>query len=190
MAAIGNWILTHKGHAFSFSKLDSNVYDLDDIAHALSLTCRYGGMTDYHYSVAQHSCYLAEELFRETGDPALALDGLMHDAEEAYMGDMKTPLKNMMPHFRVMSEEVDDRIRLTFHPFGVPLKMQPLTKEYDTRILLDEKYALLTSDGPAWELEKTNKPLGIVIQKWSPGLAEARFRELFKFYSSVYGAKQ
>ena len=188
MAAIGNWILTHKGHAFSFSHLESNVYDLDDIAHALAMTCRFGGFTDYHYSVAQHSCYMAEELFRETGDPALALDGLMHDAEEYVMGDMKTPLKNMMPEFRAMSARVDSYIRVEFNQFGVPLEMQPLTKEYDTRILLDEKYALLPSDGPAWEFEKTHKPLGIQIQKWSPGLAEARFRELFKFYSSVYGA--
>ena len=187
MAAIGNWILTHKGHAFSFSELDSNVYDLDDIAHALSLTCRFGGFTDYHYSVGQHSCYMAEELFRETGDAALALDGLMHDAEEYVMGDMKTPLKNLMPEFRAMSAKVDAAIRHEFHQFGVPLEIQPLTKEYDTRILLDEKYALLPSDGPAWEFEKTQKPLGIVIQKWSPGMAEARFHELFKFYSSVYG---
>jgi uncharacterized protein len=188
MAAIGNWILTHKGHAFSFEALDSNVYDLDDIAHALALSCRFGGMTDYHYSVAQHSCYMAEEIFRETRDPVAALDGLMHDAEEYVMGDMKTPLKNMMPEFRAMSARVDAHIRAEFNKFGVPLEMQPLTKEYDTRILLDEKYALLPSDGPVWEFEKTHKPLGIIICKWSPQLAEQRFRELFKFYSSVYGA--
>jgi len=192
MAAIGNWILTHKGHAFSFNDLDSNVYDLDDIAHALSLMCRFGGMTDFHYSVAQHSCYMAEEIWRETHDPVQALDGLMHDAEEYVMGDMKTPLKNMMPEFRAMSAKVDRAIRREFHQFGVPFEMQPLTKEYDTRILLDEKYAMLPSDTPLleWAIEKTHKPLGIVIQKWSHGLAETRFRELFKFYSSVYGASQ
>jgi hypothetical protein len=188
MAAVGNWILTHKGHAFSFSDLDSNVYDLHDIAHALSLTCRFGGMTDYHYSVAQHSCYIAEEIFRETCDAAAALDGLFHDAEEAYMGDMKTPLKNMMPEFRAMSEKVDGLIRHNFHNFGVPLEMRDITKEYDTRILLDERSALFPNEGPPWGFDDKIKPLHIDIHKWSPPLAEWRFLELFKFYSSVYGA--
>jgi len=188
MAATGNWILTHKGHAFSFSDLDSNVYDLHDIAHALSMTCRYGGMTKYHYSVAQHSCYIAEQVFRETRDPSLALDGLMHDAEEAYMGDMKTPLKNMMPEFRAMSEKVDGLIRHNFHKFGVPLEMQEITKEYDRRILLDERNALFLNDGPAWGFEDKIKPLYIDIHKCTPELAEWRFLELFKFYSSAYGA--
>ena len=189
MTPKGKWILTHRGHPFSFTYLDKNVYDIKDIAHALAMTCRFGGMTEWHYSVAQRSCHIAEELFRETGDASLAMDGLMHDAEEAYMGDMKTPLKEMMPEFRDMSDKVDEIIRHRFYKFGVPLKMQPLTKEYDTRILLDEKTYLLPQNGIAWDIEKTHSPLGIHIPQISPYLAERRFLELFEFYSSVYGAR-
>jgi len=45
-----NWILTHAGHSFSYDDehIESNTYDVQDIAHSLALTCRYGGMTDYH----------------------------------------------------------------------------------------------------------------------------------------------
>ena len=189
MTAYDKWILTHRGHRFSFVNLESNVYDIKDISHALSMTCRFGGMSLWHYSVAQHSCHIAEELFRETGDASLAMDGLMHDAEEAYMGDMKLPLKEMMPEFQELSRHVDKQIRKFFRSFGVPQEMQPLTKEYDTRILLDEKTYLLPQNGIAWDIEKTHSPLGIHIPQMSPHLAEQKFFELFKFYSSVHGAK-
>ena len=189
MTKYDKWILTYSGHRFSFVYPENNVYDIKDIAHALAMTCRFGGMTQWHYSVAQHSCHIAEELFRETGDPWLAMDGLMHDAEEAYMGDMKTPLKEMMPEFQEISKHVDYEIRKMFRCFGVPHEMQPRTKEYDTRILLDEKIYLLPQNGIAWDIEKTHSPLGIHIPQMSPSLAEQRFLELFKFYSSVYGAR-
>ena len=187
MIEYDKWILTHRGHHFSFIDLSGNVYDIKDIAHALAMTCRFGGMSLWHYSVAQHSCHIAEELFRETGDAALALDGLMHDAEEAYMGDMTTPLKRVMPEFRELSGHVDKEIRKMYKFSGVPMEMQPLTKEYDTRILLDEKTYLLPQSGIAWDIEKTHSPLGIHIPQLSPHVAEQRFLELFKYYSSAIG---
>lgn len=68
---------------------------IDDIAHALSLVCRYGGHIDFHYSVGQHSLYVYERV-KETGitDPCCLLMALLHDAEEAYLGDMPSPLKH------------------------------------------------------------------------------------------------
>lgn len=96
---------------------------LKDIAHALSHICRFGGHLPRHYSVAEHSIYVANQLWRTTGDHQFALAGLLHDATEAYLGDMVRPLKQAMPEYRnaeaIMAEAIEQRFMLTIgldHP--------------------------------------------------------------------------
>lgn len=188
---MSNWILTHKGHAFSFDDVESNVYDIEDIAHSLAMTCRYGGMTRWHYSVAQHSVLIAREIWHQTGNASAALDGLMHDAEEAYMGDMKTPLKNLMPDFMAMSARVDAAIRKAFAHVGVPATMQPLTMEYDTRILLDEKRALLPDTEPRWPIETDGTmPLEVFMSHWTPEEAKVAFLGNYRYLVMEASVKQ
>lgn len=69
---------------------DPALIDRRDIAHALGQLCRYGGHTPCHYSVAEHSLYVAAAL-----PPALRLHGLLHDAHEAYLGDVISPVKRL-----------------------------------------------------------------------------------------------
>ena len=79
----GDWFLTYTGR--QFWPLDPRPEDIciRDIAHHLSLCCRFNGACRVHYSVAQHSVMVANIL------PApLRFWGLMHDATEAYVGDM------------------------------------------------------------------------------------------------------
>jgi 5'-deoxynucleotidase YfbR-like HD superfamily hydrolase len=65
---------------------------LVDIAHALSNQCRFSGHTKYHYSVAEHSVIVCDQL---KGEPPLTrLFALLHDASEAYLQDIPTPLKH------------------------------------------------------------------------------------------------
>lgn len=66
---------------------------VSDIAHGLSMQCRFAGHVRSYYSVAEHSVYVARQLQRQHGDPRLSLFGLLHDAEEAYMPDMVRPIK-------------------------------------------------------------------------------------------------
>lgn len=64
-----------------------------DIAHHLGMTCRYGGGVRRFYSVAEHSL-LVVDLLRWLGQPAeIVVAGLLHDAAEAYVGDVIAPLK-------------------------------------------------------------------------------------------------
>jgi 5'-deoxynucleotidase YfbR-like HD superfamily hydrolase len=66
----------------------TGVINITDIAHALSHSCRYNGHTSEFYSIAQHSCLIAD--LAEDRDAQWAL---LHDAAEAYMGDLVSPLK-------------------------------------------------------------------------------------------------
>src|SRR5690242_11754504 len=84
----GDWMQTYTGRRFW--PLDPRVDDIDigDIAHHLSLVCRFAGACREFYSVAQHCVGVSYVC-----DPKDALWGLLHDAAEAYVGDMVRPLK-------------------------------------------------------------------------------------------------
>lgn len=88
---IGDWIQTATGR--QFWPLDPRPEDVDvrDVAHALSNVCRFAGHTRWHYSVAQHS--LLASLY---APPGSGLPALLHDAAEAYMGDIARPWKRFL----------------------------------------------------------------------------------------------
>jgi hypothetical protein len=86
---------THTGRLFDYADPRPDQIDIDDIAHALSLTCRFGGHTGVFYSVAQHAL-LVRHLVIEAGYVELAHAALHHDSHEAYLGDVPTPLKRML----------------------------------------------------------------------------------------------
>ncbi len=108
-----SWIHTHKGHQF-FPMTAEGVIDIDDIAHALSHECRYGGHCDRFYSVAEHSVRVAEILRMQGASAVEILAGLLHDGSEAYLKDIPRPLK-MLPEFAAYREaeaRIQDRIYL------------------------------------------------------------------------------
>lgn len=77
-----------------------NTVRIDDIAHALARICRYGGHVPSFYSVGQHCLEVQSYLADRGATPLLQLLGLLHDAEEAYFGDMPSPLKKSFHDFR------------------------------------------------------------------------------------------
>lgn len=88
-------IQTYTGIAFDLAEPRPDMFSIIDIAHALSNICRFTGHTRHFYSVAHHSL-IASHMVRK---PHYQLEGLMHDAAEAYYGDMSTPLKKTLAGF-------------------------------------------------------------------------------------------
>ena len=85
---------------------------LSDIAHSLAHICRFVGHCKRHYSVAEHSLFVADILKRQGYPAAAQFAGLMHDAHEAYCGDVVTPIKEAIgPAWR----HLEDGIERTVH---------------------------------------------------------------------------
>lgn len=89
------WIQTHTPRgSFDLANPKAEDVRIEDISYALSNLCRFTGHCNRFYSVAQHSIHVAE-LVAET-HPEWALAALLHDAEEAYIGDLSSPLKALI----------------------------------------------------------------------------------------------
>jgi hypothetical protein len=97
---------------------------IEDIAHALALQNRYNGHSKGPISVARHSLWVCHEVELSCAhDRVLALTGLLHDAAEAYLGDIIRPLKHRpwAVGYLEMEEQVEQVIALKFRiPFPMP----------------------------------------------------------------------
>lgn len=176
---IGDWMQTFTGKAFY--PLDPKASDvcIEDIAHALSMMCRYGGHSVRFYSVAEHSVHVSWNVPSED-----ALWGLLHDSAEAYCGDMIRPMKRFIPEY----EKAEAAIMLTIcERFGLTLPMPEMVKYIDNAILGDEKDAVLAPCAHDWGLRYPR--LGATILGLAPSLAETlflnRFAELTKWKENV-----
>ena len=105
----GSWIKTYTGKKFDYIDIEKNEIDIKDIAHALSLLNRYTGHTKKFYCVAQHSILVSKILEKKD-----KLAGLLHDASEAYLGDINTPLKILIPEYIKIEKSVQDHIYKCF----------------------------------------------------------------------------
>lgn len=169
----GGWILTHSGK--QFWPLTPRIDDIDikDIAHSLALQCRYNGHSRTFYSVAEHSVLISRAVA-----PEHALWGLLHDAAEAYVGDMVRPLKRSMPAFCEAEDRILDVIACKF---GLPsLRIPAAVHDADARILLTERAALLNLNGHRWdESIEQLKPLDVAIESLPYYRAEYEFMKRF-----------
>ena len=141
-----SWIQTHSGIPFDVLDPDPEAVYIEDIATALSRLCRFGGHTDRFYSVAEH-CLLVSHAVEEYG---CALEGLMHDAAEAYIGDLVRPVKQCLPAFEEFEAGLQ---RAVARRFGLAPNYCDLTrvKEADLRMLATERQHLLEPCERRWE---------------------------------------
>jgi hypothetical protein len=90
------WIQTYTGKKFYLTDPTPDMVCLEDIAHALSMQCRFAGHTKQFYSVAQHSILVANLITEDE----LKIYGLLHDASETYLVDIPKPLKQLIPKYK------------------------------------------------------------------------------------------
>ena len=148
----------------------------EDIAHALSHHCRFGGHSRVFYSVAQHSCLVADAVEAEGAGAEAALWALLHDATEAYLGDLPHPLKHRSPLGEVF-REAEGRLQEAIGArFGLPADPPAAVKRADRAALAAERRALMapSSDGHWPELDGV-EPLQVEIHPWRPERAAGEF---------------
>lgn len=173
------WIQVYSGKPFTF--LSPGVPDIDilDIAHALSMQCRFNGHVKKFYSVAEHSINVSYEVPEKH-----ALAGLLHDAAEAYIGDMVSPLKDHMSEFREIEHRIESAI---CRRFNVPLysyEKELAVGRADRALCIHEGRTLLTNPSlvDAWPF--ANSPDYILknvteLECLLPQHAKARFLARF-----------
>jgi uncharacterized protein len=168
----GDWIQTYSGN--KFYPLDPRPEEIlfADIAHALSNTCRFNGHCRQFYSVAQHSCLVAQQVSAEN-----KLWGLLHDAAEAYIGDMVRPLKNL-PEFSFFREMEDAILKAIAEKYNLPESIPDEVSCADIVVLRTEArdLGLFT---PEWSISDV-EPLPNRILPLDPMRAQIGFTQAFK----------
>lgn len=165
-------ILTYDGQAFDLSDPHNYTFNIDTIAHALSNLCRFTGHTVEFYSVAQHSVIVSRLVPHE-----YALAALLHDAAEAFLGDVATPLKRLLPDYELIEIDVQAAI---LNAFGVPSQMLPVIKAADTKALATEVYYLMPHNISAFEEIREITPLPQPITPLQPVAAKNLFLERYQ----------
>lgn len=172
-----NWIQTFTGR--QFWPLDPSADDIDivDIAHSLSMKCRFNGHSKVFYSVAQHSRIVS--FLCPTRD---ALWGLLHDAAEAYLPDVARPIKGSLVGFR----EIEDNILwCVAKRFGLSWPMPESIHAADLRALATEQRDVMGD--PPWPWKSTADVIPHRYEIWpqAPHVASQDFLHRFAFLTNA-----
>jgi hypothetical protein len=168
----GDWMQTASG--VEFYPLDPRPEEIHitDIAHALSMSCRYGGHCKRFYSVAEHCVLMAER-----APEHLRLCALMHDASEAYLSDVIRPIKPSLTGYHAIEERM---MQVIAGKFGFSWPMPAEVKRLDEAILADERDQNMTRPPRDWQLREP--ALGVKLRYWSPIDAAWQFENAFYHY--------
>lgn len=176
------WIQTYSGRRFTPTNPYVDAIVIQDIAHALSMKCRFNGHVRKFYSVAQH-CVLVSYIC-DSGD---ALWGLLHDASEAYLVDFPAPLKHSGKFDDYIAVE-DNMQRAICKRFGLP-EVEPVSvKKADKMLLSTEARDLMGPLHPDWRQPTEPLPFKVdaLPQQEAKNLFMKRFFELTGASESAY----
>jgi 5'-deoxynucleotidase YfbR-like HD superfamily hydrolase len=199
-----SYIITRTGQQFDFDAFTSDDIRIEDVAAALSKLCRFTGHTTKFYSVAEHSLLVAQLVGLNGGSIRDQLWGLLHDAPEAYVGDMSTPLKAyLQTEFECQPEtvgveayqELHDLIQVSLcHKLGLPETMPPVVARADFAAYTMEFDYLFPRTANVVEVSKQNRtpnvyaeefvlptiPVRQLLTCWHPAYAETRFLDKYR----------
>ncbi len=176
------WKVTSSGRAFDFLNPSPRTIEIEVIAHELAMTNRWGGNLELPYSVAQHSMIVADGIAR----PDWRIYGLLHDAGEAYIGDIISPLKALI----ATDFDIHGLERRILHCVWDRFGLTPPRSEVaeavdiaDMRALATEYRDLVKSRHPDWLPQ--GKPFSAPIRPMSAPDAEAAFLAYFSTYLGI-----
>jgi len=121
-------IRTFTGRYMNVFEPTLDMIDIEDIAHALSHTCRWGGHVPKFYSVGEHSVHCADLIT----DQSQSFEALMHDASEAYLLDIPRPIKRRLSEYKVIE---DNLMVLIAEKFGFKYPLSEEVKVIDNQLL-------------------------------------------------------
>jgi len=165
------WIQTYSGRRFNPTNPISDAIVIQDIAHSLSMLCRFTGHCRQFYSVAQH-CVLVSYIC----DEADALWGLIHDSSEAFLQDLPKPLKRSGKFESYIEFEKQMQLAICKR-FELPETEPASVKKADTLLLTTEARDLMSPLHPDWK--QPVEPLPFKIDPWDHDKAEDMFMKRF-----------
>jgi len=167
------WMQTYTGKRFDFINVDVDNIDIVDIAHSLAYSCRYGGHCKEFYSIAQHSVICSAYVPQE-----YQFEALMHDAAEAYIGDIVSPLKGQLRNLPAIERVIEQSIA---NKFGLIYPFPPVILKVDRQLALAER-KFLFNDLIPWDIHED--PLDLPkLAPWHPIQAESTFMQAFDFFN-------
>lgn len=165
-------ILLVNGDFFDFKDPRNHDFDIKAIAHALSNLCRYTGHSRRFYSVAEH-CVIVSRLVPEK----YALEGLLHDASEAYCGDIASPLKALLPTYKKIEEGVQEALAAYY---GLTYPFPPEIKEADVLAYVTERRSISNTGKDAIWFTDVSARDDIEIRGLAPSSAYRLFLERYE----------
>jgi 5'-deoxynucleotidase YfbR-like HD superfamily hydrolase len=150
-----SWISTYHGGRFYAFEPKAEDIQIEDIAHALSLTCRYSGHCKFFFSVAQHSIGVSYILKWLGYDSKIQLYGLLHDASEAYVCDIPKDIKHNMPEYQRIEKKIQNAIWGTFGLEPPTDTIKAIIKQADNMMLLEEAKTLMLN-WQEWDIPTYN----------------------------------
>lgn len=187
---MGNiYIRTFTGIEFYLDDPKPEMVKIEDVAHALSNLCRFTGHTAPFYSVAQHSVWVADCLILWDAPRHVVRAGLLHDAAEAYYGDLSSPLKRAFGScYRTVSESIDIAVRQALSVTDIEPVYRQMIKAADSYGLLADGMAYVNGFGLT---EEEQQGLGLdpgvqvppIQPAWPPAEAKANFLTRYSLYA-------
>lgn len=142
-------IRTYSGIYMNVFEPTMDMLSIIDIAHALSQQCRFGGHLEHFYSVAEHSLYCSYLI----KDERLKFAALLHDASEAYLLDIPSPIKKKLSNYK----EIEHNLMLLIaEKFGFQYPLHDEVKKIDEIMLQIEWDCLMLKKQP-FPLKRKNQ---------------------------------
>lgn len=164
------WIQTRTGRKFYPLKPKHEDINIEDIAWSLSNICRYNGHCKF-YSVAEHSIYASQYL-----PSKYALEGLMHDAAEAYIGDITTPIKQLLPDVKKIEHGI---LKCIAEKFKFEYPFHKAIKKVDLGLLATEASQIMNPQVETWP-QLTEPPFDLRIKCVRPANAFSIFMRRYE----------